>query len=343
MATQPYRQNPTLNDVLLSGGNGAVPPRAPVADTVATDSPGTLSQVQRQSLIDALTQPDNLGPEPTVDKRSIGAEIFAGLGDALGAYASGMGAGHGTNFYNEYLARRDNQKQNREQFLKQQALLQSKSKQQKAEFLLSEDNRAAAKADAKIQAEQDRIARKAEKDQADALETAKLAQDQAQFNDQLAWKKKSEELSNTKDLAVARIHAAAAGGDEHAKFDQKKLPEIMGYIGELADSAQTALAGGDPAAKIPGMTKDVMTNRVRRLIEGSGLSPDAKKAVYAFAENELGGEFRNFEANQAAQAQQGTTVEGQPALSPADQAIGGAIGAIPGVLKNAINPYPQKR
>jgi len=341
MATQPYRQNPTLSDLLLASGHGAVPPMPPVADRVATDNPGMLSQAQRQSLIDTLTQPENLGPEPTVDKRNIGSEIFAGLGDALGAYASGMGAGRGTNFYDEYLARRDAQKQNRDQFLKQQALLQSKSKQQRAEFLLSQDDRAAAKAERTIQAEQDRIARKQEKEQTAALETAKLAQDQAQFQDQLAWKKKSEELSNTKDLAVARIHAAAAGGDEHAKFDQKKLPEVMGYIGELADSAQVALAGGD--AKIPGMTKDVMTNRVRRLIEGSGLSADAKKAIYAFAESELGAEFRDFEAKQAAQAQQGTTVEGPQMMSPADQAIGGAIGAIPGVLKNAINPYPQKR
>jgi len=344
-----YRRQPTLQEILGGGVNGAAPvatspSQAPIAPGQAALSP----EQQRNNLYAMLTQPEDMGPAPEVSKRSPGAEVLGGIGDALGAYAAALANNPAlaTHTLDRYFAEKEAQKAELRRYNRDKAQAGNSAKIRGAQFLIDEQDRsarAAELADKKIQAEQDRMARKAEKDQAAALETAKLAQDQAQFQEQKSWQEKQTRLNNTKDIAVARIHAAAAGGDEHAKFDQKKLPEVMGYIGELADSAQVALAGGDAAAKIPGMTKDVMINRVRRLVEGSGLSADAKKAIYAFAESELGGEFRDFEAKQAAQAQQGTTVEGQPALSPADQAIGGAIGAIPGVLKNVINPYPQKR
>jgi len=288
----------------------------------------------RQRLIDILTAPDEQGPPPQVDKPNALAMALSGIGDSLNSFNAARRGDPGlrSDYFQQYLSNLDQQKESLRKYQTKLAESQSASKKSRAQFLLADQDIQAAKADAKIQAEQDRIARQKEKEQEATLKQADITAENLRNEARIKGENERARLSRITDVSVARIHARAAAGDEHAKFDQKALPEVMGLLSDLADGTQTALSGGDVAAKIPSMTPDQIEARKRRIIEGSGLSPDAKAAAYAFAEREVGGELTSFQQKQASQSQQGTTVEGQGILSKMGDVLSGKT--------NLYNPGP---
>jgi hypothetical protein len=324
MATTYRSPVPDLNSVMAQQAM-STPQDQPVSEM----SPNA-SQDITPTLLQMLMKPSDVGTAPQVHEPKLWQKILAGIGDSLGAYASVLGGQdvqpHTMDKLNAQLLR---QQEDLQRWQEKNASAQNEAKLRGAQFLLSENDRKQYRNDQLEFQKQAKAAtlleNKAKLDQIAAEKASALAQQQAQFEATKDWEKTKLRLQGEQEASIARIHQKAQAGDESAKYDQKTTPEIMDYISGAADVAKVALAGGDPAAKIPGMTKEQMTARVRRRIEGSGVSPDAKKALYAFAERELGQEIRDFEQSQAAQVQQGTTVEMPQVGSPLEMSLGGAV------------------
>jgi hypothetical protein len=82
------------------------------------------------------------------------------------------------------------------------------------------------------------------------------------------------------------------------------------------------------------MTPEQMQARVRRMIQASGMSQAGKTAAGAFAAKELMPEIDGFNQEQAAKAQQGTTVPLPQPGSPLEMSLGGMVQrAIPSLAK----------
>lgn len=336
MAQTTYRQpQPTLEELLAGASSGAppasAPPQASGSDT--TDN----------RLLALLTQPESQGPAPEVNQLSTWDKIRMTIGDSLGAafqaYGATLAGGQAGPFhgsYEKFTARQDQQKQQLADWQRKTADAQREAKMRGAQYLMSKQDREQMKADeqkGRMELKQLTLdSQEADRKQR-ALEFQQKQQaDQQQFEQKKSWDLQMEKARQSHDETVARIRERAAGGDVQAKDDKKGLGEIIRTIGGMSRIAKVALAGGDPANKIPATTPDEIENQISQEIDALQLSPDARKAAEAYAMKELGPIVRDFQIEQ----QNKQMAQNGPQQSQA----GPAINPILGALGNA--PTPQK-
>ncbi len=349
MATRMYRQAaPTLQDLLSGAASTPAygePPAPPAPDS---GGGGGLSSQERQKLIELLMQPEDVGPpppEPAGEGQRALSMAFSGLGDALSGFVAGKTSNPG--FQTDYAGNMSNrflaQRLEKQRYLRQKGEAASKAKRDTAALILSdaekrqmrEDERKGREELKQMGIDQQKAALKQARDLADEAATRETAREATKNT----FLENQSKIERAKDIAVAKIHAGAENGDAAAKYDQKKLPDVLGDLSALADGAAISLGGGDPAQQIPKMTPDQLLKRADRIVESSGLSADGKAAARAFIHKELVPEIQDF--NAAHGPMQGA--EEKPLrVDPGDQAIMDALSKIGPAAKWLLNPNPQK-
>jgi hypothetical protein len=145
MAQTQYRPNKigTLQDLLnqetLKPSSWVEAPAPPEAPQVNTE--GMLTPQDRQSLLDVLFTPEELGPAPAVDKPNALAMLFSGLGDATNAFNAARTGNSGlqSDFFDQYQRTLNQQKVDRQKYVEGLAKSRERANKGKAEFLLGED------------------------------------------------------------------------------------------------------------------------------------------------------------------------------------------------------------
>lgn len=300
MVTQPYRRSVTLES-LLTGQGGAAPvaPGPPQPDYLGGDD-GGLPPGERNRLLQILMQPDDVGPPPEIDEgnlgTNIGSNIFAGIGDALGAYASILGGGRAPNFMQQLQEKREFDKALKRQHGQRKAGAETDAKRRTAEYLLSQD-------DAKLQRQQELADKKAEAQEKAAL--AKI-QDENKLTD--AALKRGQELADadrkrkhdledaeTKfgyDKVLAGIRAKDSDGDPDSKHDKKALFGAKGLFAEIGELVETGSSGLQDGSVSP----DQMAQIVEQRIEEEGLSEQGAEAVRLLFKKRITPIIRGVEA-----------------------------------------------
>src|SRR6185436_16956666 len=131
-----YRRQPTLQEILGGGVNGAAPVATSPSQAPIAPGQAGLSPEQRNNLYAMLTQPEDMGPAPEVSKRSPGAEVLGGIGDALGAYAAALANNPAlaTHTLDRYFADKEAQKAQLASYNREKAQAGSRAKMRGAEF-----------------------------------------------------------------------------------------------------------------------------------------------------------------------------------------------------------------
>jgi hypothetical protein len=151
MPTYPANQQPgSLQDLLNMANYQGAPvatPAPPQPSQVFTE--GVMTPQERQQLMDKYLAAPDYGPEPTVDKPKLLAQILTGAGDSLTAYASVLGNAPGvkTNALEKYMQYLANQKAAKEKYDARKAEGQAEAQQRKLGYLLGADERARMKQD----------------------------------------------------------------------------------------------------------------------------------------------------------------------------------------------------
>ena len=265
----------------------------------------TINQAIQQQ-IDAASQPEAVTPQYVPHHSKLWQRILSALADSGSAYAAGQGAGSRTNFTGGLIARDEYGKNVEASNAKAQADSKSKAAQKRAELtfreLLSQretSDRVAERELARTEAEK---VRRDEMTQRTTENAAATTARQKEFEAHKAWDSEMEKARFGHEQAVAGIRAKVTEGDKAAAQDQKNLGEIIGHIGGLADVADVALAGGDPARQIPAMTPKQMATKVRRLMEQMQLGPEARKAAETYFQKEMGPIIKKAELDRKNQA-----------------------------------------
>ena len=289
---------------LNASGSARQSPMTQQVPAAAMASNDTFSSPREQQLYEMLTKPQDQGPAPTVEKKSTAGSIFKMLGDAVSTYASIMGRNPNleTHSFQKYLATLEKQKSDLKDYESKTAEAKQAAALRGAQFLMTEQDRKQIRDDA----QQGRLdlqknildERKAQAAALALREQADRDEKRDAFDAKKKWDVEMETTRYKHDEAIAGIRAKAASGDDVAKNDQKKVGEIMTHIGGLADVARVALAGGDPAQQIPAMTPEQMNTRVRRLIDASQVSPEARKALEHYYDVEMGPTLRDYQIEQ---------------------------------------------
>lgn len=305
MATQPYRNQPTSLQDLLN--HASAQPDAPV-DTPTAPQPssvgidGVMTPQERERVLNLLLQPESPGPAPEVDKPNALAMIFSGLGDAVNAFNAGRNGqpGLGSNTFDQYLRRLDQQKADRRQWEADNASAQNRARMRGANYLLSRDGQARGLAATATD--------KAEQRAYDAAkQKERLAQDEAQFQQQKTWEAQKAREQHDFELTMqkasqahaeklAGISRRIADGDKSAQREQEALGSAMAYVGGTADGVMKMLEG-DPANNIPPMSIEEVQTKYRRAFDAMtkiGLVGDARKAADAYLAQEVGPVIRQY-------------------------------------------------
>jgi len=290
-------QPTTLQELLAQAGlqdNGSavVPPQAQQA-------PQDGSATADSRLLALLTQPESQGPAPEVDKLSTWDKIRMTIGDSLGsafqAYGAVLGGGSPpplSNNYGKFLARQDQQKADLADWQKRLAESQREGKLRGAQYIMGKQAKDQARADEaaalkESRAYQQQVVKDATKQRAEE-QAVENAANLAKFNDNKTWDLEMEKVRYGHEQAVAGIRAKVSEGDKSAAEDKKALGGIYETIGMLAGTAKQNLADGKT-------TPEELTTLVRREIDKSMVSPEARKAAELYANMELGPIFRELE------------------------------------------------
>ena len=293
-----YRPNQptTLQELFaqagLQGDNpGAVaPPQAPLAQSAG--------QVDSR-LLELLMKPQDQGPAPQVEQLSTWDKVRATLADSLGsafqAYGAVLGGGSPpplSNNYGRFIARQDQQKADLAEWQKKLGESQREAKLLGAKYIMGERDKAQSRADEAAALKESRAYQKTVVADATAQRAQeKAAEDAAslaKFNENKEWDLQMEKVRYGHEQAVAGIRAKVSEGDKSAAEDKKALGGIYETIGMLAGTAKQNLAAGKT-------TPEELTTLVRREIDKSMVSPEARKAAELYANMELGPIFRDLD------------------------------------------------
>lgn len=277
-----YRSPNPMLQALLSGADpvGPLPP-APAAQAQPTDDDGG----ERRRLLDLLSQPEDVGPEPTVDKPNALSLIFSALGDATNAFAAGKAGDSSlkTDAMGEYLANIERQKRDRQRFRERKGQSEFAARQRTAGVLLTEQDRRRDTALRAGEREADRLERAREADARAEQAKAALAQSAAQFAAAQDAAKERERLGREHDVNLATIHEKIRQGDKLATLDNTSISTAKGYIATLASNL-------DQLVQSPQDIDKLKTN-ARRFVDQLNVTPEARKVIDAYAAQELNDAF----------------------------------------------------
>lgn len=301
MATTSYAQNRTrtLNDLISSG---------PVAQDGGVQQQESTQGVdpysaERKTLLQTISEPDNFGPEPTVDKPSLLAKLLLGGGDALKAYASVLGRvplrTDSLEKYMEYLA---GQKESKAKYDELKSLSESRSKRTTAQYLLGEVDRREAKSERSLAATERKAEREAAiirdkeaRAQVSAEKQAAMAAQAEAAAKEMAWKDRMASAERRHEESLVKLRSQQEGGSKTAKDQLEGLSTAKAGVNQIANNLPKLIQGyADQAGEHPGMKPDEIETMFRRSLAELNLDRDATAAAQAYFDQEVASQFQRL-------------------------------------------------
>lgn len=246
-----------------------------------------------------LTAPENVGPEPTVDKPSRLRQVLTSLGDGMTTYASIIGRDPGlrTHNFKAYMDYLQGQKDSKAAFDERKSQAENRSKTSKAEFILRGMDSAQAKTDA-AKERKDLLdqtqALKREEDKQRAQEKADVlaAQENTQ-QAEFAFKERMAKADRIHDESIVRLRGQQEGGSKVAQEQLKSLSEAKAGVNKIANNLPKMIQGyTDQEGEHPALKPADINTMFRRSLAELNLGKEATDAAQAYFDKEVASQFQ---------------------------------------------------